>query len=187
MKGGARVAAVTTGPIGKGGKRKSGGGTLLVCVVGNVNGVEGVLSTMVKIDGDDATKKITTMISRSRFSDQIRIIALNGIALAGLNVIDIEELEKELGMKSVVLTRKKPHASLLKRSIRALKTSRKETKEKMDLVMRQRTARMIGGFYVQTSINEADLKDIVKTCVGLLRLSHIVSRGISTGESKGRI
>ncbi len=187
MKGGVRVAAITTGPIGKGGKRKSGGSTLLVCVVGNINAVEGVLSTKVKIDGDDSTKKVISMISRSRFSDQIKIVALNGIAVAGLNMIDVRELEQKLSVKSVVLTRERPHVGLLKRSIRALKLSARDTKRKMDLVSHQRDAKAVEGFYMQTSVGEGNLKNIAKTCASLLRLSHLISRGISTGESKGRI
>ncbi len=185
MKSGVRIAAITTGPIGKLGKRKGGWKALLVCVVGNLNGVEGILSTKIAIDGNDATEKIIRLIRRTHFREQIRVLAFNGIALAGLNIVNVDALEKSLGVSCLILTRQKPHLNLLKRSVRLLKIDKKEKKERMALLSSQKRARKMNGFYVQTSLDET--RKLSKICADLLRLSHLISRGIATGESKGRI
>ena len=188
MKGGVRIAAITTGPIGKGSGRKSGSRALLVCVVGTLNGVEGVLSTNVTIDGDDATRKITVMIKKSRFGEQVKAIAFNGIALAGLNIVDISELDRSLSAKSMIITRHKPRPSLLMNALRALK---RETNMviggRAELLRSQKKSAHINGFYVQSGMDRWDTARILMTAASLLRLSHLISSGVSRGESKGRM
>lgn len=188
MKGGVRIAAITTGPIGKGGKRKSGGGALLVCVVGNMKGVEGVLSTSVTVDGSDATRRIIDMIKMSRFGEQVRVLAFNGIAIAGLNILDVNRLDSALSTKTLIVTRHRPHPSLL---MNALKALRKETgveiKEKGVLLKSQKKSVFMNGFYVQSGTGKTEADHILKTVVELLRLSHLISSGVSKGESTGRV
>lgn len=68
MKTGVRILAVASGPIAK------GGDTLLVGVIGRNNIVEAVLSRRVKVDGRDSTAKITSMVRKSRFGEQVRVV-----------------------------------------------------------------------------------------------------------------
>ena len=43
------------------------------------------------------------------------------------------------------------------------------------------------GFYFQSSLSEPYLKRFGKSAFEALRIAHIIARGISTGESKGRL
>ncbi len=52
--------------------------------------LDGVMRTEVEIDGMDATEKITTMIANSPHYNQLRVVDLNGITLAGFSVADIK-------------------------------------------------------------------------------------------------
>lgn len=79
--------------------------------------VDGILSTKVKIDGNDSTDKIINMINNCRFKTQLRCIFLNGIAVAGFNVIDIEKLNKETGIPVIVIIRKNPDIETIKETL----------------------------------------------------------------------
>ncbi len=188
MKGGVRVAAIATGPIGKGHGRGSGKRALLVCVIGTLNGIEGVLSTRVTVDGSDATSRIIGMIKRSRFREQVRVLAFNGIALAGLNILNIRRLGKELDVGVLVITRHRPRPSLLMKALKALeRDTGAEIKERAALLESQKKSAAIDGFYVQSHMDKLETRRILKTTMSLLRLSHIIASGVSKGESKGRV
>ncbi|MCL4389195.1 DUF99 family protein [Candidatus Marsarchaeota archaeon] len=185
MKSGIRIAAITSGPISKKNEKREGV-ALAVAVIGSANGIEGVLSSRVAVDGFDSTGKIIRMIKRSRFREQVKAVALNGIAIAGLNIVDVEELYKKLRCPVIIVTRKRPRRSLLARSVRLVGKSGSEKKMKIALLKNQNAARKMEGFYVQAH-PDIDIGAIVATSAHLLRLSHMISSGIARGESKGRI
>jgi hypothetical protein len=176
--------AVASGPIQD--RRRA----LLVGVVARDGRIEGILSGTVGVNGRDATKRIMDMLSGTRFKEQVRIIAINGVAIAGLNVIDVKRLEKELGVETIIFTRARPDPSKL---IYALSTfARKKgadaTKE-IALVKEQakRRPESVEGFHVQCMLKGHELKAFTARSYEMLRLAHLIASGIETGESKGRI
>jgi hypothetical protein len=185
MKEGVRIAAVTSGPIKKGVEAKLRN-TQIVAVIGSKKGIEGILSSKVSVDGSDSTKKIISMIKRSRFREQVKAIALNGIAIAGLNVVDIEELNRKLRCQTILLTRKRPRRSLLIQSIRNACINTEEKARKISMLKKQGDIRKVGGFYIQ-AYPDTDVKNVLNASAELLRLSHMIASGISKGESMGRI
>jgi len=70
--------------------------------------MDGVITTEVKIDGDDSTKKISQMITNSKFLKQTKYLLLDGIAVGGFNVIDVKRLHEKTGLPVIVITRKYP-------------------------------------------------------------------------------
>lgn len=186
MKSGARYIAITSGPIGK----RKGGKTILVGIIFRESYIEGLLSSTIQIDGTDSTKQIIAMIKSSRFNDQVRIILLNGIALAGLNIVNPKALEKRLDVKIVLLNRRRQNAKEL---INALKEFSRVTKtgiEQKSVVVQEHSKvkiRKVGDFFIQSDLDEHYLKSFVDKGFGALRISHIVASGISSGESKGRL
>ncbi|MCL4387688.1 DUF99 family protein [Candidatus Marsarchaeota archaeon] len=185
MKEGARFLAVASGPLYE--RKKST--TLLVGVIGRKGVIEGILSGRVDIDGTDATSKIIKMVHKSRFEEQIKAIAINGIAIAGLNVVDVKEIERRTGISVIVLTRKKPDFKAL---AKALKSSEKgygdPAKDKIAMIKElnlERPFRKSEGFYIQAG--EIDYEGKASTAFELLRLAHMIANGVSTGISKGRI
>jgi hypothetical protein len=191
MKSGIRIAAAASGPI-KG--RKS---TLLVIVVYREGIVEGVLSDKIGVDSSDSSKKIISRIRRSRFKDQVKVLALNGIALAGLNVVDVHSVSKALGVEFIILTRKKPHKDLLIKAVERIEGESKEgtkaaiaAKRDIGLIngVGMLQIKKINGFYAQSSLDlgKSD-SGLVMSAFEALRIAHLIANGVETGESKGRI
>ena len=183
VKSGIRFIAIASGPIDK---RRA----LMVGVIGRDGVIEGILSDRIETDGNDATGRIIRMLRRSRFREQVRVVALNGIALAGLNVVDVPKLEKALKIDAIVLTRGRPRPSKL---ILALKKSqnieKKDAVGRVRLVTEQAKTKIVkvGGFHLQSSIEESEIRRVAGVAYEMLRVAHLIARGVETGESKGRI
>ncbi len=196
IKPGARIIAITSGPIArKRGGKQPGADTLAIGIIGRKGAIEGVLSCYIECDGSNATREILRMISKSRFKEQIKIIALNGIALAGLNVVDVGLLEKKLKVDVIIITRDKPRPSKLLDAIEAYRSEsttgkRNRGADEKRLLVEKANARKVfheQGLYIQTRKEIGDVRSSIAQCFELLRLSHMIARGVKTGESKGRI
>ncbi|MGC8478337.1 MAG: DUF99 family protein [Candidatus Micrarchaeia archaeon] len=184
IKKGVRILAIASGPVE--GKRS----TIAIGVIQNGNNIEGILSTRIAVDGDDASAKIAKMVLKSKFARQIRIVAFDGAAIAGLNIIDTECLRKKLGVHVLFATRHKPRKEALKNAIKAFgKAEGKSTKRKLEAYEKLRFLNdfQLAGFRVLSSMNESSARLVAESTIGALRLAHMIARGISTGESKGRI
>ncbi len=184
MKSGSRLIAIATGPIQE---RKR---TILVGVVARDNKIEGILSGSITVNGDDATQNIIRMISKTRFKEQIRIIALNGVAIAGLNVIDVQRLEKELGVETIVFTRARPDPKKLIYALNAFaKKNGIDPNERIALVRAQarRKPERVEGFHIQCLLKKYELKAFAGQSYEMLRIAHLIASGVDTGESRGRI
>lgn len=70
--------------------------------------LDGVVTTWVTRDGEDATARIAAMLTRSRFAEHVRLVMLDGIAVAGFNVIDLERLCRTTGCPVVAVVRRRP-------------------------------------------------------------------------------
>lgn len=79
--------------------------------------LEGVLAGRVRRDGVNATREISRMVARSRFFDHLQVILLQGIALAGFNVVDIGALHKQLGRAVMVVVRRLPDQDAVRRAL----------------------------------------------------------------------
>lgn len=184
MKSGSRLIAIASGPIQE---RKS---ALLVGVVARDNKIEGILSGSIAVNGEDSTQRIISMISKTRFKEQIKIVALNGVAIAGLNVVDVQRLEGKLGVETIVFTRARPDPRKLVHALRAF--ARKngiDPKERIALVKTQakRKPESVDGFHMQCLLKSYELKPFAAQSYEMLRIAHLIASGIETGESRGRI
>ncbi len=180
MKSGVRILAFDDSAFGS-----EDDSSLVVGVIGRENTVEGVMSFRVVVDGDDSTVKIIDKISKSRFLDQIKVIAVHGISLAGLNLVDIEELNMKLCLPVICIVRSRPHAAKLERAIRIA-----GAEEKLPVLKRinKIKSKRIEGFYAQyIGMSDSEAKSMVPKAFEMIRLAHMISSGISKGESKGRI
>jgi hypothetical protein len=188
-KAGVRILAVASGGIDREhavGKRD----VLLVGVVQRQGIVEGIISGKVTTDGSDSTKEIIRIAKGTRFAEQIRIVALNGIAIAGLNITEPSRIEKELDAKAVIITRARPRPGKLIMAIKKSRCSKEDRTKKIKLLKtensRLRTT-MANGICVQYQNDTGLSKNIIQSSFEAIRLAHLIARGISTGESKGRI
>lgn len=81
--------------------------------------VEGVLSTEVDVDGDDATDAIVAMVRGSRFRPLVRCVFLSGVCVGGFNAVDLDRLHERLGLPIVTLSHDPPNPAAMRRALRA--------------------------------------------------------------------
>ena len=185
MKKEIRVVGIDDAPF-----KKSQNGEVLI--VGTIfrGGLflDGVLSTKVKIDGDDATEKIAEMILKCKFKPQLQCILLNGIAVAGFNIIDIKYLNRKTKLPVIVVIRKSPNIKLIKETLIKI-----NMQEKIILIEKAGSIARIGKIFIQLAgLNMETAKEILKiTCTRSLipepiRISHLIASGIINGESRGK-
>jgi len=181
LKRGARILGIDDSPFTAKDKR-----VLVVGVVERAGTVEGVLSTTVQRDGGDATARLLALLRRSRFLSQLRLIMLNSIMLGGFNVVDINRLNRELGVPVVAIVRRAPdmqkvHVALARVKGRARKAA---------LIRAAGPMESVAGRYAQLAgISAADAAAVVKRYRGVpepVRLAHVIAGGIVRGESRGK-
>ncbi|HEU4616501.1 MAG TPA: DUF99 family protein [Gammaproteobacteria bacterium] len=164
-----------------------------VPVVGAVfNGarLEGVLKTTVRRDGANATRQLERLIGESRFASSLQAVLLQGVTLAGFNVVDVPALHAALGLPVVVVCRREPD---LERIRRALLRSVPGGRRKWALIERLPPARACRGVYVQSvgldSETTAKLLDRFATSSRLpepVRTAHLIAAAYAEGESRHR-
>ena len=172
----------------------SGHSSTNVMIVGAVfaaNRLDGVLSSKVRKDGTNSTDKIIQMVKSSRFYPQIQAILLQGIALAGFNVIDIHKLYKELKIPVIVISRKKPDYTKIKQ---ALLEKVPGGNRKWKLIERAGDMQKINEVFTQfvgiegKSVEKLIKKFAINSVVPEpLRTAHIIAGGVKDGESRHRV
>ena len=150
--------------------------------------VDGILSTKVIVDGNDSAKKIAEMINKCKFKPQLQCIFLDGIAVAGFNVIDVKELSKKTKLPVIIIIRKKPDIENIKKTLIKIKKQ-----EKIKLIEKAGDIVQVDDIFVQlTGIDLEQTRKILKiVCTRSLipeplRLAHLIASGVTVGESKGR-
>ena len=150
--------------------------------------IDGILSTNVNVDGNDATKKIAEMINESKFKPQLQCIFLDGIAVGGFNVIDVQELNRKTKLPVITIIRRMPDIDNIKKTLIKI-----NQKEKVKLIEMAGNVIQINDIFVQlTGIDLDTAKKILKiVCTRSLipeplRLAHLIASGVTVGESKGR-
>jgi endonuclease V-like protein UPF0215 family len=167
------------------------GDVLLVAAVFARLRLEGVLTGKVRRDGANATDCVIRMVSASRFRPQLQLIMLQGIAVAGFNVFDIQRLHRVLGLPVLTVTRHTPDQNAVRTALTE-KVSGGRNKwrliEKAGApeaiagvhvhragITRQEAAAVIGDFAVNSRIPEP------------LRTAHLIAGGMAQGESRHRV
>jgi len=100
-----RIIGIDDGPFDK---FKDKEAVIIGTVYRGGNYMDGLLSTKVEVDGFDATLKVIQMITSCKWKGQARLIMLDGIAVAGFNVINAMRLSKETGIPVLVVMRTYP-------------------------------------------------------------------------------
>lgn len=149
--------------------------------------LDGVMRTEVEIDGMDATEKIASMITNSRHYDQLRVVTLNGVTLAGFNVVDIKELFKKLRLPVIAVAREKPNLEEIKGALMNLPDHERrwEAIENAGSIIEVCTRKGQKPVYMQIAgLPEADAKKILRktstrsNVPEALRVAHIIASGL---------
>ena len=155
--------------------------------------LDGVMRTEVEIDGMDATEKMTSMIMNSPHYEQLRVVVLNGVTLAGFNVIDLKELFDKTGLPVIAVARDKPDFEEIRKALENLAKSGKRWKaiENAGRLIAVQTRNAEEPVYVQfIGISESDARRILKetstrsNIPEALRVAHIIASGLTRSEEK---
>ena len=155
--------------------------------------LDGVMRTEVEIDGMDATEKMTSMIMNSPHYEQLRVVVLNGVTLAGFNVIDLKALFDKTGLPAIAVARDKPDFEMIRKALENLANSGKRWKaiENAGRLIEVQTRNAEEPVYVQfKGISEGDARRILKetstrsNIPEALRVAHIIASGLTRSEEK---
>lgn len=152
--------------------------------------LDGVLATTVRRDGTNSTDRLIDSVRSSRFSDHVRAVLLQGIALAGFNVVDLARLSETLSVPVLVVVRKLPRMHLVKG---ALLDRTPGGADKWRLIEKHGPLEKLGALYVQrVGLTSREAEDLLAATTSHgnipepLRLAHIIAGGVERGASRGR-
>jgi hypothetical protein len=150
--------------------------------------LDGVLSTRIKVDGFDATDKISSMIVESPHYRQVRVIMLDGVTFGGFNIVNIKELNAHTKLPVIVITRDKPDFKEIHAALRHLPRSAERWKAVGDAgqIFEVQTRSRGRTVYMEIcGIHESDARRIVRltstrsNIPEALRVAHLVASGAS--------
>ncbi|MEC7525611.1 MAG: DUF99 family protein [Myxococcota bacterium] len=151
--------------------------------------LDGVITGKVRRDGANATAQVAAMIGGSPFREHVQALVLNGIALAGFNVVDLAALHAETGLPVLVVARKAPDMAAIRR---ALMRRVPGGARKWRLIEAAGPMERCEGVYVQRAgISEAGAAQLVRDArvqgaiPEPIRLAHLIAGALGRGTSKG--
>jgi len=166
------------------------GSVLLVGAVYAGPRLVGVVSGKVRRDGAGATQVMARLVSESKFAEQIQAVLLQGIAVAGFNVVDIHGLHAALGLPVIVVARHAPDMVAIRQ---ALETRVRGGSRKWRLIEKAGAMEDAAGLYVQRAgISMAQAEELVRRFAingkipEPLRTAHLIAGGVGGGHSRGR-
>jgi hypothetical protein len=152
--------------------------------------LDGVLVGRVRRDGADSARRLAALVAGSRFAGHIRLVLLQGVALAGFNVVDAHDLSQRLGLPVLVVARRAPDLAAIDRALRA---SVRGGARKWSIIQRLGPMERLGRVYVQRVGLTADEARGVVERFALhghvpepLRVAHLIAGALGRGESRGR-
>jgi uncharacterized protein len=164
-----------------------------VKVVGTVyagSRLDGILTGEVEKDGLDAAEKLAALVKQSKFAPNLHLIMLQGIALAGFNVVDVFALHEQLDLPVLVVSRRQPNMEAIKD---ALLTRVYGGQEKWAIIEKLGSMEPAGSVYVQRVGLTLDQATAVVRRLAVegsipepLRVAHLIAGAIADGQSRGR-
>ncbi len=156
--------------------------------VGLIGGVfagarlDGIVSGRVRRDGANSTSVMARMIFESRFVEHLQLIMLQGIAVAGFNVVDVFELHAATDLPILVVARREPDLA----AIRDTLTLRiRGGARKWRIIERVGPMERVGGVWIQRiALTPSDAATIVQRFAvngnypEPLRVVHLIASGI---------
>jgi len=157
------------------------------------DGMDGVISTKVLVDGNDGTQKLIDLVNKSRHLGQLRCIMLNGIAVAGFNIIGIKKLSRSTGLPVIVIIRKMPDFGRIKHALE--KAGMPERYKEIEAAGKVHSLDLkFGKIYFQfAGIDVRTAADIIRMSSTHsfvpepIRAAHLIASGITLGESRKRV
>ncbi len=152
--------------------------------------LDGVIVGKVRRDGANASRNLAALISGSRFRQHLQLVMLQGIALAGFNVVDVADLHRRLELPVLVVARRQPDLGAIRQ---ALLERVPGGRRKWRLIERLGPMEPAGQVWVQRAgLSRSAARAVVQRFAvnghvpEPLRVAHLIAGAIATGESRGR-
>lgn len=151
--------------------------------------LDGVVAGKVRRDGVNATDTLIALVAGSKFRGHVRAVLLQGIALAGFNVVDIHRLAETLGVPVVVAVRRQPRMALVEAALQRTPGGARKSR----LIAAAGPSERLGSLWVQhVGIDRAQTAAMLAATTlhgnvpEPLRVAHLIAGGVTTGVSRGR-
>ena len=155
--------------------------------------LEGIVSTHITVDGDNATERLVAMINNSKHKAQLQVIMTDGIAMGGFNVIDVDELSSRTQLPVITIMRHKPNIENIERALLNVHNHKEKLRrmKKAGKIMEcvigdakiyfqcKRITVLKARYIIKNSITYGNLPEPI-------RAAHLIASGIVEGESRGR-
>lgn len=170
--------------------REHRGDVLLVGAVFAGPRLDGVVTGSVRRDGANATRVIADLVSRSRFRHQLHAVLLQGIAVAGFNVVDLAALHREVALPVLAVARRQPDLVAIRR---ALLDHVRGGARKWRLIAQAGQMEQLGGLWVQRAGISAQAAEKLLGRLAVhgrlpepIRTAHLIAGALGTGTSRHR-
>lgn len=166
--------------------RRSQGPVAVAGVVCAGTRFEGMLWGQVQSDGWDATDVLSQMLQESKFLPQLHLVLLDGISLAGFNLIDLPLLAARIQRPCVAVMRRSPNVSAMEFEMRRLPRA----EQRLEILNRAGEIHAYPPFYFQ--VCGASAAVVAKALLQLtdcghvpeaLRIAHLITSAVMKGES----
>ncbi|MPY65385.1 DUF99 family protein [Deinococcus sp. SDU3-2] len=151
--------------------------------------LHGVVRGRVRRDGRNSTAELARLVGESGAQAHLHLILLQGVALAGFNVVDVPTLGRLTGLPVLVVARRPPDLGRIRS---ALLTRVPGGARKWRLIEALGPMEPCRGVWVQRvglSLPEAEAALGVLTVTGRvpepLRAAHLIAGGVTRGSSQG--
>ncbi len=153
--------------------------------------LEGVLLGSVRRDGANATRVLASLVASSKYAPHLQLVFLQGIALAGFNVIDLPALHATLRIPVITVTRHQPDLAAIEDALRRRVSG---GARKWRLIERAGNMEPLAGVWVQRAgIAAAEAERVIRRFARHgkvpepLRAAHLIAGALTTGQSTGRV
>ncbi|MBD3312760.1 DUF99 family protein [archaeon] len=178
-----RLLGVDDGPFTLNDER-----VIVICTVyRGRHSLDGLFSFWVKRDGLDATSELIRAVNKSKHKKQLKIIMIDGVALGGFNIIDLEKVNKDTGLPVIAVINRKPDLKSIKKAVSRLSRPGKRWAliEKLPPVSK---LRLRDGFvyYQYSGLSREAAEDVIKssTLRGKIpepvRAAHLIAGGVAS-------
>lgn len=151
--------------------------------------LDGVLIGEIVKDGSDAADNLGAIISGSKFFEHTQLIMLQGITLAGFNVVDAFYLHEKLKLPLLVVSRKQADMESVQK---ALLTKIPNGDKKWELIERLGPMEPVGSIFVQrVGLTQEEAAFVVEhfsihsQIPEPIRTAHLIAGAVASGESRG--
>lgn len=152
--------------------------------------VEGVATSEFPVDGPDATAFLANWIKQLRWEPAMQAVVLGGITLAGLGLVDLDDLAARLSLPVLAANRRETTNTPLAQALTAA-----GLEDRLPLLRRSPPAiRVRPGLYV--AFAGADREQAIALVEATLnksrmpeplRLAHMIASALERGQSRGRV